>query len=442
MNTRLLKLWDSLRTSYWFVPAIMMFSALLLWGLTSTADRILSRRDTLPLSWLYYDDIDSMRTLILTITGTVVGVIGVVYSMTMIPLTIAATQFGPRLLRTFLRDRGTQVTLGTFTATFVFCLLVQLQLRDATARPQVSVNVGLFLGLCSFLILVYFINHVAVTIQASKLVAEVCDDLLKAIDRELPDGGGSGQAQIQKEPGVKEPLSGGQTVFARQSGYVQLLDDEGLLQWAADHNVVIRLLSSPGDFVVKGTLLAMVWPAGAESDSASTRINTAYMLGIQRTLVQDIVFGVNELVEVAIRALSPAINDPFTAMTCLDWLGAALCRLCSKAFPDGRRYDKEGSLRLLYNPVTFSQVADAAFNQIREYGRGSTAVTLHIMHVLGVVAGCTQTALQRSALLHHASLVQQGAQTGVMDAGSREQVAACYRQLQQRLAATNGHQQV
>lgn len=433
MKFRLLKLWDTLRASYWFVPALMMVLASLLWGMTSTTDRILSERDSVPVTWLYYDEVDSMRTLVLTIVGTTVGVIGVVYSITMIPLTIAASQFGPRLLRNFLRDRGTHVTLGTFSATIVFCLLVLLQLRDTTARPQVSVNISLLLGLCSFLMLVYFINHVAVTIQASYLVAEESGELLSAIDRELDPAEQHPAAHPVPEVAIMEPASAYRTVVATASGYLQMRDDKGLLELAIEQNLVIRLLSEPGDFVVTGAPLAKVWPPAA--GDVDGRINRACILGVQRTLIQDLTFGINELVEVAVRALSPAINDPFTAMTCLDWLGTVLCRLCSKSFPPTYRLDDAGRLRLLSSPITFSRMADAAFNQIREYGRRSTAVTLRLMHTLEVVASCARTPEQRRSLLHHGARTEQGSQSGLLDTISREQVSACYRQLVQLLDA-------
>lgn len=429
MKTRLRKIIDSLRSSYWFVPVLMMVLAFGLWGVTSSIDRLLSRHDALPIHWLYYDEVGALRTLVLTITGTTVGVIGVVYSITMIPLTIAASQFGPRLLRNFLRDRGTQVTLGTFSATIVFCLAVLLQLRNETSRPQVSVNVALFFGLCCFLALVYFINHVAVTIQASKVVAEVSDDLLETIDREYPPADENNRMPAANNAAVSAPLSEAYAVLATHSGYAQVIDYAGLLNRAVDKDVVIQLWGEPGDFVTEGTRLALVWPAAKGSEELSEAINRAYILGVQRTLVQDVTFGINELVEVAIRALSPAINDPFTAMTCLDWLGTALCRLCSRQFPSPYRFGNDGVLRILSCPPTFGSMADAAFHQIREYGHRSGAVTLRMIHTIAKVAQCAQTQEQRAALLHHGALVERGARKGLLDQVDYQQITDAYHDL-------------
>jgi uncharacterized membrane protein len=188
MQARLRKLWDSLRSSYWFVPSAMMVFSAVLWLGTSLIDDQLTAKGELPAAWLYFDDRASVRSLLLTIAASTIGIVGVVFSIMMVPLTIAASQFGPRLLRNFLRDTGTQITLGTFTATFLFCMLVILQLRGEANRPlpQFSVSVGLLLGVASFAMLIYFINHVAVSVQASVVVAEVSSELHVAIDRELP----------------------------------------------------------------------------------------------------------------------------------------------------------------------------------------------------------------------------------------------------------------
>src|SRR5215207_2846666 len=188
MEVHLRKLWDSLRSSYWFVPALMTIGAVVLWAGTSVLDRTLYAAGTLPSTWLYTDDIDAVRTLLLAVAGAIIGLVGVVFSITMVPLTIAAAQFGPRLLRTFLRDTGTQITLGTFVATFIFCMLVLLRLRGGPAQPlpQISVTAGLLLALVSFGVLIYFINHVAISIQAPVVAAEVSAELHAAIDRELP----------------------------------------------------------------------------------------------------------------------------------------------------------------------------------------------------------------------------------------------------------------
>jgi uncharacterized membrane protein len=438
MRPRLRKVWDSLQSSYWFVPSLMMAMAIVLWFLTTSLDQRLSGSGKGYWGWLYFDDVDSTRTLLLTIVGTIIGIVGVVFSILMVPLTIAATQFGPRLLRTFLRDTGTHLTLGTFTATFVFCLLVLLQLHqdETMPLPQISVTAGLGLGLASFGMLIYFINHIATSIQASVVVAEVSDELHLAIDHELPKTPDAASANLPldainylaiEEAGIQHPIK------ARKSGYVQTRDDDELLHLAQDYDLVMQLISKPGDFVVQDTPIAMVLQDAKISAEMEKAVNKAFILGPQRTLVQDITFGINELVEVAVRALSPAINDPFTAMTCLDWLGTALCRMCARTFPNQRKFDQNGNLRLLTNPITFTFVVDAAFNQIREYGRSSTAVTMRLLDTIAVVAKCAHTNEQRTALLRHVELVEQSCQVGLIEPANREAVTLCLQKVMQQL---------
>jgi uncharacterized membrane protein len=437
MKTHLRKLLDSLKSSYWFIPLVMMALAFLLWLGTGSMDRILSARDKKEIAWLYVSDADTMRTLLLTIAVAIGGVLGVVFSIIMVPLTIAAAQFGPRLLRTFLRDSGTQITLGTFTATFMFCMAVLLQLSKAGKQPlpQISVNIALLLGFISFGVLIYFINHVAVSLQAPIVLSRVSNELYTAITHELPDDPGissltsSADEDNEASPELSSPYK---LVMAAKSGYLQVRDDSRLLHLAQHYNLIFKLLSEPGDFIVQGTPLVNVW-GDINNEEISAAINMAFVVGVQRTLVQDVTFGINELIEVALRALSPAINDPFTAMTCLDWVGAALCQICTRTFPKSKLFDNHGRLRIIRNPVTFTQLADAAFNQIREYGRTSSYVTLRIMHTIKRVAGCATTSEQRKALLKHATLTENNCHIGLPEPADRQVITDEYEAIKEIL---------
>ncbi len=429
MRTHIRKLWDSLKSSYWFIPLVMMVLAIMLWLITSTLDHQLSTRDKKTIAWLYLSDADDMRTLLLTIAVAIIGVVGVVFTIIMVPLSIAASQFGPRLLRTFLRDSGTQVTLGVFTSTFIFCMVVLLQLSHGSKQPlpQISVNVALLLGLISFGTLIYFINHIAVSMQAPVVVAKVSKELHVAISHDLPDtlDNAAGVSSSNEYNLLPDPQALHSVALAKKSGYLQVRDDDALLRLAEKRNLVFKLLYEPGNFVTEGRPLVQIWP-GKNDDSLNEAINAAFVPGIQRTLVQDVTFGINELVEVAIRAMSPAINDPFTAITCLDWIGSALCRICVRRFPKALLFDNKEQLRIIRSPVTFTDLANAAFNQIREYGRGSTAVTLRLMETIQLVMRCAITDEQREALLHHATLVETGCHTGLPEASDRERVKDVY----------------
>ena len=408
MYTRLRKIWDALASSYWFVPVVMMLLAVILWMITGRLDHYLSTRDKKALAWLYLSDADTMRTVLLTIAAAIIGIVGVVFSIIMVPLSIAATQFGPRLLRTFLRDTATQVTLGTFNATLIFCMAVLLRLSSAAKQPlpQLSVNIALLLGVCSFAVLIYFINHIAVSLQAPVVVSRVARELHIAIRHDFPDGPSAPTpANSAGKPDSFPPVSDSVAILSDRSGYMQLRDDYALLHLACSHDILVELLAEPGDFVVKGQPLALAWGM-QDLKGLTRRINGLCIVGIQRTLIQDVTFGVNELAEVAVRALSPAINDPFTAMTCLDWIASALCDVCQKTFPAPKLFDHSGALRVVRHPITFYKLADAAFTLIRENSKGNLVVNLKLVDTLERVARRTVSQEQRHILLEHAKAIE------------------------------------
>lgn len=437
MKTQFRKLWDSLHSSYWFIPLVMMALTVLLWWGTSALDHVLSLKDKKDITWLYIGNADTMRALLLTTGVAIGGIIGVVFTIIMVPLSIAASQFGPRILRTFLRDLGTQVTLGTFNSTFIFCMAVLLQLSGTAKQPlpQISVNVALLLGLISFGVLIYFINHVAVSLQAPIVIFKVSKELKAAINRDFPVDSAIAPVSSSNENNKMTPdlLTAHSIVMAKGSGYLQARNDDFLFHFAKQRKLVLKLLSEPGDFIIQGTPLVITWPA-INTESDAKVLNTAFILGPQRTLVQDVIFGINELVEVAIRALSPAINDPFTAMTSIDWIGSALCQICSRSFPPSQLFDKTGHLRIIRSPVSFSRFTDASFNQIREYGRGSRAVSIRLMDIIKTVAQCAKTVEQREALLHHATLIENDCHMGLPDINDRNDVTSRYQAVKKILS--------
>ncbi|MEP7189356.1 MAG: DUF2254 domain-containing protein, partial [Roseiflexaceae bacterium] len=263
MDPRVRERWDAVRASYWFVPSLMSVAAAVVWAILGVLDQSLRAAQIEPTGWLYNDTLDAARALLFAVAAAMIGIIGVVFSLTTVPLTIAASQFGPRLLRTFLRDTGTQMVLGTFVATFIFCMLVLLTLHDETAPslPQLSVTVGLSLALVSLGVLIYFINHVAVSMQAPIVVAAVSAELHDAIVRTFPPADPSTAPEQTALPDVPaDVVRTGRAIIAQHSGYVQARADAELIQLAAQHDLIIQLQRQPGDFVTQGTPLAHVWP--------------------------------------------------------------------------------------------------------------------------------------------------------------------------------------
>ena len=311
---------ETLRTNLWLIPAIETVAAVLLFAVTLSIDHAAFHGDISLPSWVISGSPDAARQILSSLAGSLITVVGVVFSIMIVTLTLASTQFGPRMLRTFIRDRGTQVTLGTFVATFFYAMLTLISI-GGTFVPHLSVTVALALTAVDLGVLIYFIHHVATAIQLPEVIASIARDLTNAIGVET--GGTASRDELVNGPSLSVLQArldrGGQVVTAPTSGYLRFVRNATLMRIAAEYDAVIRLHYRPGHFLVAGHPMATVWPPEV-ADKIRSRLENVHITGPLRTLTQDIAFGIDQLVEIAIRALSPAVNDTFTAMTCIDWL--------------------------------------------------------------------------------------------------------------------------
>lgn len=433
MRAQIFKYWDRVRSSFWFVPAVMAAGAVAVAFISVTLDETVKDWSVLGLNWIFSGDAEGATTILGTVAGSMITITGVVFSMTLVALSLTSSQLGPRLLHNFMSDTTTQVVLGTFVSTFLYCLLILRTVRraeEATFVPHLSVSLAVLFAVVSVAVLIYFIHHVSVSIQANEIMARVGTELNEGIERLFPSRIGSEGPRVSaKQPSADFLDAFDQTarpLCSGGDGYLQFIDADGLIALAAQENLVIRLARRPGHYIVADCPLAMVWPENRLSDTIKERIHTAFALGSQRTPGQDIEFSVNQLVEIAVRALSPGVNDPFTAITCVDHLGSALCRLAQRALPSPYRHDKQDQLRLIAPVVTFAEITDAAFNQIRQYGRSSAAVTLRMLEMIAVIAEFAHRPEERAALLRHAEMVTRGARDGLPEAEDHGAVEKAY----------------
>lgn len=422
MKTWLLNRWDALRTNFWFVPTVMVWMAVVLSFVAISLDDMLGANNWFAtLGWTVSRGPEGSRQLLAAVAGTEITIASLTFSITIVALQLASSQFGPRLLRNFMRDAGNQVTLGTFIATFTYCLLVLRTVNgseDNTHVPHIAVTIGVLLALLSLGILIYFIHHAAESIQAENVIASVSRDLQETIGWLFPEKLG------QEPPDRSHWVSGGlpedfdsfsKPVPASMGGYVQGIDDQALLDTALEHDLVLRVMKRPGKFVVHGGTLVEAWPIERVNDQVIDRLKTAFYLGHRRTLTQDVEFAIDQLVEVALRALSPGINDPFTAITCVDHLGAALVELADRRLPSPYRHDDTGRLRVATNASTPDGLVDAAFHQIRQAARSNAAVSLRLLEVIADAGRQILEPSFRAALWRHAQLIARGAQESLPD---------------------------
>jgi uncharacterized membrane protein len=421
MKVLILRVLDAIRTSYWFIPTLMAGgSVLLTWAMLSL-DR--AEYDWIgDAGWIYSGGPEGARAVLSTIASSMITVAGVVFSITIVALTLASQQFGPRLLYSFMRDRGNQFVLGTFIATFLYCLLtlrtIYGDMEDVDMFvPHLATTVGVGLAALSLGVLIFFIHHISIEIQAPHVIASVTAELHQGI-RALPghfagrDPTAPEAAEIEKE--VRGLLLQESRVIASEGeGYVLAIDQERLIGLATKHDLLIRLPLRQGLYVQRGEPLAAVAPEERASAELREKIAAAIPLGSRRTAIQDVEFSIDQLSEVAVRALSTGINDPYTACSCVDSLGSALLHIMNTGLPSGCRMDEEGRPRLLIGrPLTFAGVVDSSFNQIRQHIGGSSAVTIRILETIHRLVEKATSREDLEVLRHHAIMMhRQGRNT-------------------------------
>ena len=408
-NVKVSKLWDSLHSSYWFIPAVMAVVGTALALIMLNLDR--TDKVKIDYWWVYTGGADGARSLLEAVAGSMVSVAATAFSITTVALQLAASNFGPRLLRNFMQDTGNQVVLGTFLGTFIYCLFVLRTIRgegDGYSQfvPQLSVTVGILLALISIGILIYFIHHASTIIQVSHVIQNVSADLHLAIERLFPEKMGRGEPEY-RHPISRFPISfeeGALPIRGTGTGYLQAIDNEELMKVACKYNLLISLQTRPGKFVVQGSNLVLIFPSHKLSRKLTKQINNAFILGKERTEQQDVEFPINQLVEIAIRAISPGINDPFTAISCIDQLSAGLCHLVQRKFPSPYHYNNN-QVRVIAEGVRFAELMDTVFNTIRQYGRSDVTVMIRLLEAIALIATYTNSSQYQAVLRHHAEII-------------------------------------
>lgn len=339
------------------------------------------------LSWAYSGGPAGARSLLSTIAGSMITAASVTFSLASVALSIASQQYGSRVLRNFMRDRITQILLGTFVATFIYSVLVVRTIRGTDFSggfvPAISVTVAIALALASLVLLIYFIHHVSSSIQASHIIRVIAEDLEDAIPKLYPNE--SGEA-LEGHAAVHPIKERGTAVFTLQkSGYLQTVDLESLTEVAREQDFVAKLLVKPGDHVLAGTPVAEIWGKTHLVGETEDALLKAFYLDRERTPAQDIRYQFQQLTDVVVRALSPGINDPFTAVNGIDELASALLLFTCHARVREYRQDKNGDLRLIVNTASLPEILNDTVGHIGIYGATDPFVMDSLRRVLNIV---------------------------------------------------------
>jgi uncharacterized membrane protein len=400
MNT-FKRFWSNLRTSFWVVPSLIVA------GSVALAAALIEAHSTESGQWLarwprlFGVGSTGARGILSTIAGSMMTVVGVTFSMTLVTLALASSQYTSRILRNFMRDRVTQVVLGIFTGIFTYCLIVLRTIRGGDEGgfvPSLAVFFGVVLAMGGIVVLIFFIHHIASSIQASSIIASAAEETMLAIDRLFPGILGEGPPDDDEDQALL-PLQerNWQAVPAKGNGYIQSVDNVALLGLAREHKTIVRMERGIGEFVVHNTTLASLALEVPPEKEIVASLQAAYSIDRHRTLEQDAAFGIRQIVDMALRALSPSINDTTTAVMCVDYLTAILGRLASRNIPSSQCYE-EGKLRIITIGPTFASLVAESFDQIRGSAIGNVAIMLRMLGALQTIASLTTSPCRRRAL--------------------------------------------
>jgi uncharacterized membrane protein len=420
-------IWDYLAGALWVLPTL---SVVVFLAAGAALSRVEVNGDSALSRFAFQGTAEDARSLLIVVSSTMITVTGLVFALTIVALQIASGQYSPRLLRNFMRDRGTQLVLSIFVGAFAYSTAglytvgVQGSGQEAFV-PRVAVSGSLALALASVGVLIYFIHHLAHSIQIDTIMSQVEREALSVIDDVYPHQ----PSDREPEELCPEPPMEAVGLPSGRSGYVQAIHPESLVAAAVRDDLVIVLARQVGDHIVAGTPIAWAWcrsPGQPPPGVGALRqaVADAIQVGFERTMVQDVGFGIRRLVDIANKALSPAINDPYTGVQAVHHLSVLLCRLARLRLGDWTVHDEQGELRLAVPRSTFADYLRLGTAQIRRFGAGEPAVTRALIVLLRDAGTSSATEDRRHACVRNIRLVLADAQRATAQPADAEAVAA------------------
>jgi uncharacterized membrane protein len=354
-----------------------------------------------------HDDAQVAQVILSAIATSIMTVVSIVFAILLMTLTLASMQFSPRILISFVRDGGTQWTLGIFLGTFCYCIAALPAARSMPHpfAPVVTVTGAMLLALISVGWLLYFIHHVSQAISVNHIVDRIARETEAVIDLLMPTP--RSQPYRAAEP-VVPPPEREFPILAEISGYIRFIDTSKLMRFAIEHRMRVRVTRQVGDFVPEGVPLLMISRRTQLDRRHAVDLTGAFDIGPMRTLQQDVEFGVIQIVDIALRAISPAVNDPSTAISCIDQLTRILIRWTQRQPPEQHLYRPSNQLRVTLPWINLEKLLDTAIEQIRAYATSDAAVSLRLLRLLGDVAATIDDPALLRILATRAGRVVQG----------------------------------
>lgn len=412
--------WNYLISSFWFIPFLFILIAFVGSYAMIFVDTTVDIDPPGFLKYLFPSSVESARSVLSTISGAMIGVAGTVFSITLVVLTLASSQFGSRLLRNFMTDRTNQVVLGSYVSTFVYCLLVLNSVDDGEGIvfvPALSALVAMIAAVANILLLVLFIHHISMGIQADKVISDISRTLMVNLKDIFPEdigeeGARSADVDIEE---LKKEYGNKHVIRSPKDGYLQYVRYDVIRSIAIEHDLLIIIKFRAGNYIVKGSESLEMHSRGEIPAKCLKRLESSLKLGSIRTAQQDAEYSIHQMVEIAARALSPSVNDPYTAIACIDNLTSIICQLTSVKFSSPYHYDEEGKLRVVADVLTFEGMINASFNKIRQYAGGGPSVLIRLMESLVTIHHFVRTDKQKQAVETHMRMVYRNAERSFIE---------------------------
>jgi len=360
---------DTIRSSFWFLPTLMTLSS----AFVALIVRQFNHTDETAKSSLFSliapVDADGTRSILSVIAGSMVTVTGVVFSIVIVALTLASSQFGPRLLRNYLRDRTNQFAFGAFVSTFIFSLIILSGVRESEI-PLIGTTMTILLTVGSLFVLIYFIHNTSTSIQASSIIASVAHELNHQVEKRFSEERNTvdEDKEIEVQNLLQKVESNGTVIPSTHEGFMRLIDYNNLLELCMDNDLYIKICQRPGEFMIKNSPAAIVSSENEIDKELPSKISECFLTGKYRTAVQDIFFPIDQLNEIAIRALSPSLNDPKTACDCINRTFSFIAKIVNKDFPVSYHCDEDEKVRIYSHKTSFEEIISRCYDPVMRYG--------------------------------------------------------------------------
>ncbi len=423
---KLRQLWRNLRSSFWFVPSLIVMANIALAIALIETDSAVG--DYSLARWPRMFGVGALGALqmLSTLAGSMISVLGITFSMTLVALALVSSQYTSRVLGNFIGSRVTQITLGVFAGIFAYCLVVLKTIRsgDVEFVPGLAVFVAFVLALCGIVVLVLFIHHIASSIQASSIIASIAKATIASIERLFPERLGHGLGEGEDRDQVLQSLveKTWHAVPAEVNGYIQNVDNDALLRFARERKALVRMERGIGAFVVQDTALVSLALEAPPDQATIGALNNVYSVGQHRTIAQDPAYGIRQIVDVALKALSPGVNDTSTAVMCVDYLTAILAQLANRKFPASHRYEG-GELCVITVAPTFEGLLVEALDQIRGSAVGNADIMSRMLDALDNLATLTTSPRRLGAIQEQMQLIAEVAGRTIESRHDRDRLA-------------------